>query len=552
MRRLLLLSIICLLLVGVGLGLYFWLRGGVGKPEVSITGASFEEASPTTVTIDVEVAIDNPNPLGATLTSLHIDIYFNRDGEWTYLAKTDTGDITIRANGRTPITLPVVVEDLGAIQAVWQFLSAQGSIDIQFRVTACIKVGPISPCISGTMERTVQSPAPSTPTSLQSMVVSPASATIAAGQTQQFTATGSYSDGSTNDITAIAIWTSSNPLVATVGPGGLAVGISPGTVTITATVGTVQGSATLTVVIQRSPEPTGYLSCSFTWQYKGSEWDWDIEVPKALYDYYKERHRPPTEDYSVYVTDPYDDDFISSLVDGLKEAALEQGWSEYQTVNFAVSFVQSLPYTSDWVTTGYDEYPRYPIETLVDNGGDCEDTSILAAAILNSMGYGVVILCPSGHVAVGVLGGEGIYGSYYEHNGGKYFYLETTTEGWEIGEIPDEYKDESVYIYDIVPIPVLSHDWSATSSMWHVTLEVTVSNLGTACAYDVYVLAGFDAGNGMLWNSEESSLFDLGQGYSKTITLTLDEPQGKHTRLVVQVVDDGYAADESYSEWFDT
>ncbi len=55
---------------------------------------------------------------------------------------------------------------------------------------------------------------------LQSIEVSPASASIAAGQTQQFTATATYSDGSTADITGTAIWTSSNPLVAIVSPGG--------------------------------------------------------------------------------------------------------------------------------------------------------------------------------------------------------------------------------------------------------------------------------------------------------------------------------------------
>ncbi len=245
-RRLLLFSIILLLLVGVGLGLYFWLRGGVGKPEVSVTGASFEEASPTTVTIDVDVAIDNPNPLGATLTSLHTDIYFNRDGEWTYLATTDKENITIGANGETPITLPIVVQNLSAIQAVWQFLSAHGSIDIQVTGTACIKVGPISPCLPFDVTTTVEAPMPTLPTtSLQSIVVSPSSASIAAGQTRQFTATGTYSDGSTADLTAIAVWTP----VGIVGPGGRAVGTNPGTYTITATVGTVQGSASLTVTL---------------------------------------------------------------------------------------------------------------------------------------------------------------------------------------------------------------------------------------------------------------------------------------------------------------
>ncbi len=84
---------------------------------------------------------------------------------------------------------------------------------------------------------------------LQSIQLSPASASIAAGNTQQFTATGSYSDRSTKDITSIAIWTSSNPAVTTVAPGGLAIGVSSGTATITATVGTVQGSASLTVTL---------------------------------------------------------------------------------------------------------------------------------------------------------------------------------------------------------------------------------------------------------------------------------------------------------------
>jgi uncharacterized repeat protein (TIGR02543 family) len=82
---------------------------------------------------------------------------------------------------------------------------------------------------------------------LQSIQVSPAGAEIARGHTQQFTATATYSDGSTADITSTAIWVSSNALVATVGPGGLATGVSPGTVSITATISTVQGSATLTV-----------------------------------------------------------------------------------------------------------------------------------------------------------------------------------------------------------------------------------------------------------------------------------------------------------------
>ena len=44
---------------------------------------------------------------------------------------------------------------------------------------------------------------------LVSIAVTPANATNLVGATQQFTATGTYSDGSTQNITSQATWTSS-------------------------------------------------------------------------------------------------------------------------------------------------------------------------------------------------------------------------------------------------------------------------------------------------------------------------------------------------------
>jgi len=291
----------------------------------------------------------------------------------------------------------------------------------------------------------------------------------------------------------------------------------------------------------------------YEWSYDGREWQWTLGIPQSLYDYYVERQRVYTEDYSIYVTHPNDDEYIDTLIDKIEEVATNAGYDEMETVNFAVSFIQSLPYAVDSVTTSYDEYPRYPIETLVDNGGDCEDTSILTAAILNEMGYGTVLLSLPNHMAVGILGSEGMSGTYWEHNSGKYYYLETTGSGWEIGELPSEYTEEYATIYDIVPVPLLTHDWSAESAWFNkMNLTITVENLGTETATDVYIYAAFDAGGDMVWNAEESQHFDLGADQSITITMQLSIPQGEYTRLIVQIVDDGYSADTSYSEWFDT
>ena len=74
-----------------------------------------------------------------------------------------------------------------------------------------------------------------TPPTLTSISVTPIIATIEEGQTQQFTATGSFDDGSTADLTSTATWASSNTAVATVDASGLATGIAAGTTDITAT-----------------------------------------------------------------------------------------------------------------------------------------------------------------------------------------------------------------------------------------------------------------------------------------------------------------------------
>ena len=82
---------------------------------------------------------------------------------------------------------------------------------------------------------------------LSSIALSSSTATLQAGTSSQFTASGTYSDGSTADITSQAAWTSADPSVATVDSGGKATGIAAGTVTITATLQGVSSSVSLTV-----------------------------------------------------------------------------------------------------------------------------------------------------------------------------------------------------------------------------------------------------------------------------------------------------------------
>lgn len=99
-------------------------------------------------------------------------------------------------------------------------------------------------CSSGGSSSSGSTPPP--PPKLQSISIGPSNTSIIAGRTQQFSATASYSDGSTQDVTSSATWNSSNQAVATVSNGGLATTLTEGTATITVTLQSIAGNTSLT------------------------------------------------------------------------------------------------------------------------------------------------------------------------------------------------------------------------------------------------------------------------------------------------------------------
>jgi len=302
--------------------------------------------------------------------------------------------------------------------------------------------------------------------------------------------------------------------------------------------------------INETPASGGNIPQSYEWSYAGHRWTWNLQIPQELYAYYSKMKRAPVSDYSIYVTHPLDDSFIKGLAEGLKDRATETGFDEEETANFAASFVQNLVYQSE-----EGEYPKYPVETLFDQGGDCEDTSILTAALLQAVEYDVVLLNfpavppdEAGHMAVGVAL-PAIPGGYrYNFDGKDYYYLETTSVG-KVGEIPDKYRGREATIYKILPIPVLEFTdelrWTIYSK-WlaedTLTLEVTVTNWGTADAKGVYVRAFFVGDED---RAKTSALFDLKYGYqiSPVTVGKVVMPAGEGT-LCVGLFEGGTKVDE--------
>jgi hypothetical protein len=87
-----------------------------------------------------------------------------------------------------------------------------------------------------------------TSSSLTRIDISPTNPKLAEKTAAQLTATGTFSDGSTQDLTTSVNWSSSNKSIATIGAQtGIISGLAPGSSTITATFGSVTGTTTATI-----------------------------------------------------------------------------------------------------------------------------------------------------------------------------------------------------------------------------------------------------------------------------------------------------------------
>jgi len=300
--------------------------------------------------------------------------------------------------------------------------------------------------------------------------------------------------------------------------------------------------------------PDEAIMCSFTWEYGEIDWEWEAEISQQLYQTLHDKPRPRTGEhanYSVYVTHSLDDVFFQKLASTLSAEGGKLGYTNYQMVELATFFVRTIPYSYDIDSTGRKEYPRYPIETLVDGTGDCEDHAILLAELIRSMNYDAILLAYPTHMALGVVDTGNMYGTSYTHNGKKYYYVETTPSGRVIGDIPEEFKCPA-YTWELVPVPLLGCEgWRWPAFTGTLPLELTIYNDGTAPALGVTAWAKLDAGNNTHWAQTQVTL-DIPPEETRTATLNLKAPnQRVSTRVVYRISYGGFKVDEGSSDWFE-
>jgi uncharacterized protein YjdB len=243
-----------------GSGLVTAVAAGAATITATSEGRSGTAAVTVTATVTNPGTVTNLTVAGVTTNSVTLSFTEVTNGAGqpaSYAVRWDAGALswpsaTDVAQGTC--TVPMAGTTIGAARSCTVLgLSAGTSYQFQlvaFRGTLDIDAvfGAFSNVASGT---TSASTAP-----VASVTVSPATAGVLVGGTQQFT--GTLRDASGNVLTGRTItWSSSSLSIATISVGGLASGLVAGTATITATSEGRSGTATLTVSVTPPPPPPG-------------------------------------------------------------------------------------------------------------------------------------------------------------------------------------------------------------------------------------------------------------------------------------------------------
>lgn len=197
----------------------------------------------------------------------------------------------------------------------------------------------------------------------------------------------------------------------------------------------------------------------FHWKFKpkGSKIEFDqsicLEISRSRFEQFRRKPRFNGE-WNRYAEEEMPE--VRALAMEFQRLHAGQNWSAYNQAFNVLNFVQCcIPYSYDEDTTGFDDWARYPIESLMEETGDCEDVAILCAAVISRLGFQTVLLLYPSHLAFGVAGADNLKGDYVVEptSGKRFYYGEATAKGRVLGEIPSSYAGKAPE--HILPVTIL-------------------------------------------------------------------------------------------------
>jgi hypothetical protein len=247
------------------------------------------------------------------------------------------------------------------------------------------------------------------------------------------------------------------------------------------------------------PEPSRLLSSQLTishqFPFEKTTVSLTLPINVSVYEGAKQAEKATTvygnisetvwlsQSYRAMVKDPTQESLYTAILAETDKIRLQQKLSDDEYLELIAVYIQSLKYE-----TREQNPAKFPIETVVDRAGDCDDKSLLLAGLLSREGYPVALLLfgPESHMAVGV--GSDDY--LYKNTG--YTFVETTNYSF-VGVPTDKLGGNLTLYSDPVIIPISNgtkfynsgnetryiHDIYVMSDLKAKDLETQVKSMGS-------------------------------------------------------------------------
>jgi trimeric autotransporter adhesin len=202
------------------------MAAGSNSGTVTITAKSGTQQSSATLRVTAAAS----NLVSMALSPLAASVPVNTSQQFTAIGNYSDGstsDLTALVTWSSSSTATATIDASGLLTAV-----AAGSTNVSASFAG----------VSQSTNVTVTAP------SILYITVTPDDLTLGIGINLQFTATATYSDGSSQDLSTGVTWSSSSPSVTTINSSGMATTVAAGSTAITATVGAFSDTSTVTVV----------------------------------------------------------------------------------------------------------------------------------------------------------------------------------------------------------------------------------------------------------------------------------------------------------------
>ncbi len=169
----------------------------------------------------------------------------------------------------------------------------------------------------------------------------------------------------------------------------------------------------------------------------------NLSITPSLYEYYQQKNHQLTQsNFASFVT-PYS---LAPVATDIRSIFPE----EEDFVNAVLMLVHQIPYQ-------LVEPTKYPVETIVENQGDCDLLSYVASSLIKSQGLNVVLFYyqQESHMNIGVSLSDPPREArstitFVDYEGTRYYTAECTggdwRNGWKVGECPQELKDAQLTV----------------------------------------------------------------------------------------------------------